>query len=167
MMVVLQLLSLKVERMEKKIYCLGRKQWVAATPEELIRQELLHNLTLKLKFPAGGIVLEKALSDMPHLSLEATKIPTRRADIVCYARGIHPKHDLYPLLLIECKAVKLTPRSVNQVVGYNHFIKAHFIALANGEEVKCGFYDKSENQYRFISYIPTYEELLSSIIIPK
>ncbi len=149
--------------MEKRIFCLGRKQWVAETPEELIRQELLHNLTLNLKFPAGGIVLETALSEMPHLSLTDKKIPNRRADVVCYAKGIHKEYDLYPLLLIECKAIKLTSRMLTQVVGYNHFIKAHFIALVNREEVRFGFYDRSENQYRFIPYIPTYEELLSSI----
>lgn len=148
---------------DSKVYCQIRKERVAALPEEIVRQEIVRQLIMERGFPAGGIVLEKGLRQMPHLALEGQNIPERRSDIVCFAKGIHPKHDLFPLLLIECKAVKLTPKVINQVVGYNHFLKAYFIAVANQEEVRTGWYDQEKKEYTFINFIPTYQELMKSI----
>jgi hypothetical protein len=148
---------------DEQIYCLGRKEWVAKTPEEMVRQRLFHELTTTLGFPGYHIAVEKALNQMPHLAIQGCKMPKRRVDLVCFAKGIHPVHDLYPLLIIECKAVKLTSKVLNQVVGYNHFIKSHFLAIANADEIQFGFYHPEEKQYVFISHIPTYQELLSSI----
>ena len=145
-----------------KIYCEGRKTWVSCTPEEIVRQRLISELTTSLKFPINHIVLEKAVRQMPHLYLSNQRIPDRRVDIVCFAKGIHPKHDLYPLLIIECKAAKLTSKVISQVVGYNHFIKAPFIAVANATEIQFGF-NAGQNQYTFIPYIPSYQELILSL----
>ena len=149
--------------MSEKIYCSTRKEWVAPLPEEFVRQKLIHHLIENLHFPKNLLVLEKALCQMPHLVLSPLKIPNRRADIVCFAKDIHPDGNLYPLLIIECKAVKLTLRAVNQVIGYNHFVKAKFIAIANENEIQFGFFNRLENQYNFLSYIPSYQELLSSL----
>ncbi len=146
-----------------KIYCSTRKEWVAFLPEEIVRQKLIHHLIENLQFPKNLLVLEKALCQMPHLMLSPIKIPDRRADIVCFAKDIHPDHNLYPLLIIECKAVKLTPKVINQVVGYNHYVKAKFIAIANETEIQFGFFNQEQKQYNFLSYIPPYQELLSSL----
>ena len=150
--------------MVEKIYCEGRKTFVVLTPEERVRQKLLSDLTITLKFPINHIVLEKAVRQMPHLSLvDSQSIPCRRVDIVCFAKGIHPVHDLYPLLIIECKAVKLTPRVITQVAGYNHYIKAPFIAIANQDEIKFGYREKDVKAYTFLDYIPSYQDLISNL----
>ncbi len=144
------------------VYCRIRREWVAATPEEGVRQNLLSLLIEGRGFPLASIAVEKGLKQMPHLAMINGNIPDRRADIVCFSTGIHPHHSLYPLLLIECKAVKLTDKMVNQLTGYNHFIRAYFICIANGEEVRTGWHTK-EKGYQFIHYLPEYRTLREKI----
>lgn len=146
-----------------KIFCQIRKNWVKATPEEKIRQELLHHLIHQLGFPRSHLVVEKGLHQMPHLVLEGKKFPLRRADIVCFGKGIHPEEDLYPLLLIECKATKITQRMISQVIGYNHFLKSYFIAISNGQDVQTGWWDPIQKTYLFVPHIPRYTDLLLHI----
>lgn len=148
-----------------QVFCAVRKQWVSAQPEELVRQRLLLHLIRTLKFPESLILLESTLSQMPHFVPGSLKIPERRADIVCFAKNIHPDHSLYPLLLIECKAVKLGPKVINQVVGYNHFVQAHFIAIANQEETKTGWYDPQKKDYVFREGIPSFDRLVESVSV--
>lgn len=150
-----------------KVYCRIRKMWVAATPEEKVRQYLLGYMIANLGFPEGGIALEKGLNQMPHLALVSQKIPDRRADIVCFAKGIHPRHELYPLLLIECKAVKLTPKVINQVTGYNHFMQSYYVCVANQDQIRTGWYDKEKKAYTFVDYLPAFADLLATITARK
>lgn len=143
----------------QQIYCPIRKMWVSALPEELIRQRLITLMTQTLGFPTAGLVIEKGLRQMPHLALSHKEIPDRRADIVCFAKGIHPEHALYPLLLIECKAVPLTSKVMHQVMGYNHYLGAYFIAVANEHEVQVGWHDQASQAYRFVAHLPHYTDL--------
>ncbi|MBS4168664.1 type I restriction enzyme HsdR N-terminal domain-containing protein [Parachlamydia sp. AcF125] len=143
----------------EKIYCPIRQEWVIALPEEYVRQSLITKMVSQLGFPSGLMGVERELSLMPHLS-QVKAIPARRADIVCFAQGIHPQHALYPLLVIECKAVNLTSKVINQVVGYNHFLGAYFIALANQREFKLGWRDVLKKEYTFIDFLPPFQELL-------
>ena len=146
-----------------KINCRIRKEWVVATPEEGVRQKLLHHMIEDLGYPSSHIALEKALNQMPHLKLSQGTIPNRRTDIVCFAEKIHPEHALYPLLVVECKAVILNGKVINQVLGYNHFLGAYFIAIANHQEIKTGWYDNSHKNYRFVNHLPSYAELREAI----
>lgn len=146
---------------ERTLFCPIRKNHVLALPEECVRVQLLNDLISKLGFPESGIAIERQLSKMPHLNLSFTQTPNRRLDILCFAKGIYKDHDLYPLLLIECKAVKLTEKMVNQVVGYNRFLRACFICLINEEEIRTGWYDIHQKQYRFIPFLPSYAELMN------
>lgn len=146
------------------LYCPIRKEWVAALPEEHVRQGVLRHMLDEKGFPAALVAVEKSLRQMPHISArEIVGMPDRRADVVCFAKGIHPDCDLYPLLIVECKAVKLSDRVVNQVSGYNHFVRACFIAIVNATEIRTGWYDRQKGSYAFVNYMPSYEELISSI----
>ncbi|EFB41604.1 type I restriction enzyme HsdR N-terminal domain-containing protein [Parachlamydia acanthamoebae] len=145
----------------EKIYCPIRQEWVAALPEEYVRQSLITKMIRQLGFPVGLMGVERELSLMPHLS-QAKMIPDRRIDIVCFGQGIHPAHALYPLLVIECKAVNLSTKVINQVTGYNHFLGAYFIAVANQHEIKFGWQNALKKEYAFIDFIPTYQDLLKS-----
>lgn len=141
-----------------------RKEWVAALPEEHVRQRVLRHMCEERGFPASLIAVEKSLRQMPHIpSGELMRMPDRRADIVCFAKGIHPDSDLYPLLIVECKAVKLTSRVISQVSGYNYFVRACFIAIVNEFEMRTGWYDSARCEYTFVDYLPSYEELMCSI----
>lgn len=144
----------------KQLFCAVRRQWITAQPEELVRQRLILLMTKKLNFPPNLLVVEMSLTQMPHFRPGAVRIPERRADIVCFAKNIHPRHTLYPLILIECKAVKLSPKVVSQVTGYNHFVGAYFIAIANQEEIKLGCYDAKNSGYAFVDGLPSFDQLV-------
>lgn len=142
-----------------QIYCIIRKIWVSAQPEEVVRQRLLSQMIHQLGFPSSHLVLEMGLRQLPHLELKGQTVPKRRADLICFAQDIHPKHSLYPLLLVECKSIKLTWRVIHQVIGYNHFVGAHIIAVTNGQEIKTGWYDHKTQDYQFIDSLPSYQVL--------
>lgn len=147
-----------------EIFCLIRKKWVAHNPEEAVRQRILQHLITNCGFPFPLIGVEKAIKQMPHLTcLDQRNIPDRRVDIVSFGKGIHPQFDIYPLLTIECKAVKITSAMLKQVIGYNHYIQAPFICIVNSDEQRTGWYDSAKKEYVFIPEIPSYKQLITSI----
>lgn len=148
-----------------ELYDPFRKKWVAATPEEKVRQTLLQKMTLELSYPRELLTIEKALSEMPHLQGGAySAAPLRRADVLCFAKGIHPEHSLYPLLLIECKeCASLAEEAKQQVIGYNYFIKACFVAVAYPKGIQWGYYDSKLQSYSFSSSLPSYPRLMQAV----
>lgn len=144
------------------LICPIRGRSVPFLPEERVRVRLIHALLL-MGYPKGGIAVEKELSQMPHLQSATFGFPQRRADLVCFASGIHPTEALYPLLLIECKGVPLTLRMRNQVIGYNHFLRAYFVALVNGTDTWLGWLDATSGEYQWISAFPSYADLLKML----
>jgi len=115
----------------ERLYDLVRKRWIKKTPEEVVRQTLLQLMIKKLGFPLALIAVEKELNQIPHLLRNRAALPDRRVDIICFAKGIHPRFPLFPLLLVECKEDRITQAAIEQVVGYNMFVEAPFIALAD------------------------------------
>ncbi|MBS4169734.1 Uncharacterized protein NEOC95_000448 [Neochlamydia sp. AcF95] len=151
-----------MEKEEKqKIYCAIRKNWLIATPEELVRQQAIQLLIQHLGFPSSCIAVEKELQSLPHMKISTSLLPERRADIICY---LPKENSLHPLLLVECKAVPLTSKEILQVIGYNRFIKASFIALINQTEHKLGWFDPELSDYQFVDYLPFYSDLVNSLI---
>ncbi len=142
------------------IYDEVRKSFVKATPEEIVRQSLLHLMIDELGFPYNYLAVEKKLSELPHLQLDGCGIPLRRFDIVCFARG---STSFFPLLMVECKAEAINQKAINQVIGYNHYVKASFVALAGRNEIQLGWFDKSIKRYTFTSQLPPYQKLLESL----
>lgn len=134
--------------------------WRVARPEEKIRQALVDHMVRELGFPPSLISVEMSINAFVHVQERVSSAPNRRVDIVCFAQGIHPQYDLYPLLLVECKAVKITNRVKRQLTGYNDFVQAYFVAVANEEEVQTGWYDSEKERYEFVSSLPTYRQLL-------
>lgn len=110
---------------------------------------------LKLGYPEHLLAVEKSLKELA--SGIHTQVPRRRVDIVCFSQG-----SMKPLLMIECKAEAFTSAALYQVIGYNRFVEASFIAIANGAQILTGWYDAQEKQYRFIETLPSYQELLNA-----
>lgn len=121
--------------------CLIRKLPVAPTPEEKVRQALLSHMIQTAAYPIGLIGVELELSTLPHLI--GQKVPKRRADIIVFS-----PNTMAPLLLVECKAVPLNNATKRQAIGYNLFIKAHLIVLANGSDVQTGCYNGQEWEFQ-------------------
>jgi len=125
-----------------------RKQAVANTPEERVRQSLLLQMIGPLGFPKGLVAVEKSISN------------GRRADIIAYAKQ---KDRLIPLLLIECKAIALDEEVVfRQAFGYNASIGAPFWCLAHADGVRM-FWMEGE-ALKSIPFLPPYDQLLLRIL---
>lgn len=122
------------------ILCLIRKVLVAKTPEEEVRQRLLLYLIHKKGFPEELIAVEKSLATLPHLE-KKPDLPDRRADLIVYSST---SPFLSPLFLIECKAGPFQKSIFRQIIGYNHFVKAPWIAIANGTSIQSGRFIPSQ-----------------------
>jgi hypothetical protein len=134
----------------RQIYDSIRKKWVDALPEEVVRQKILSHLVNQLGYPTHAIVVERKLSELPQVSEK--KVPSRRIDILCLE-----SETLHPLLLIECKAVALQEKMFAQALGYNAYIKAPLICLANDEGFLLRWENDSSIKER--NQLPTYESL--------
>ena len=132
-------------------------------PEEEVRSSLVEKMTGSLGFPRELIVIEKGLAKLPHL-MDRDGLPNRRLDILCYGRDIHPDHVLYPLLIIECKATPLDFQAARQVIGYNHYVSAYFIGIANCDRVMIGWKDKKSAGYHFQEGLMSYGDLLEQLL---
>lgn len=141
----------------KEIYDPIRRAQVAKTPEEEVRQSLIKVLIEELGYPKELIAVEVDLKSLPHLQEFRGRLPSRRADLLVYIRQ---NKGLIPLLLVECKADKLNDRAKRQIIGYNTYIKAPYLALASRHQVLFGY--ASEGEYLFIEGLPTFERLAYS-----
>lgn len=148
------------------LFCAIRKSWVKALPEEKIRQNLIHFMVNDLGYPPSTLALEKNLNQLPHL--QTTPLPNRRADLIVLAKNIHPDYPLYPLLLVECKATPLTPKSLRQIFGYHQFVKSFFLAAVNQTDAYTGWYDAQVQDFTFQEGILSYPTLLSMLpLLPR
>lgn len=103
--------------------CAVRRIPVALTQEEGVRQALLSHLFQHGGYPASCTWVEVPI----HFFVGKEKAPKRRLDIVCFQKR---DDSLEPLLLVECKACVPSKKAVVQLLGYNYFVKAPFVALS-------------------------------------
>jgi Type I restriction enzyme R protein N terminus (HSDR_N) len=97
-----------------------RKQWVALTPEEWVRQHFLQYLLQVKNYPAPLIAVEK------EINLWGLK---KRCDIVVFNTG-----GAEPKLLVECKqpSVALDQQVIDQALRYNMNLQVSHIVITNG-----------------------------------
>lgn len=113
-------------------------------PEERVRRAYIEKL-INEGYPPDLIVVEKKLSELPHLSFEErAATPNRRIDILLYAKDAV---GLRPYLLVECKAVTLRSSMRRQLIGYNYYIKAPFIALISQNQELIASWDDYLKEY--------------------
>ncbi|MBS0654592.1 MAG: type I restriction enzyme HsdR N-terminal domain-containing protein [Verrucomicrobia bacterium] len=138
------------------IRCPIRKRHVQSTSEERVRCALLSMMIEERGYPPSLIVVERKVTELLGSFQPKGEVPNRRVDILCYLPT------LTPLLLIECKAVALSAKAMAQVLSYNHYIGAHFVAIANSTELRvvpaspwaeaC----MQSNPALFENYLPSY-----------
>ena len=123
-----------------------RKQWVMLTPEEWVRQHIIHYLINHKEVPASMISVEK------QLLLNNTK---RRTDLVVF------NSTLKPILIIECKApeVEINQLTVNQALRYNLELNVASVFLSNG--LNHVFLKLGQNTSEILKEIPNYKNLLN------
>jgi Type I restriction enzyme R protein N terminus (HSDR_N) len=146
----------------KFLFCPLRKKWIVDLPEEKVRQALIHKMVQELGYPPENIVIEKSLSQLPHIP-QGIILPRRRTDLLVYAAGIHKDFPLYPLLLLECKSIVLNNKVLRQIIGYNQFIKSYFIAAVNQVDEYFGWFDPSRKDFVFERGLPSYSSLVERV----
>ena len=101
------------------IFDIIRKKYVVLTPEEWVRQHVIHYLIGHKGYAPAAIAVERAV-DLYGMS--------RRFDIVAFGK------DGAPRLLIECKAPS---------VSLTRQVSAPYVAVTNGILHYCGKVDRS------------------------
>jgi len=125
------------------IFDVIRKKWLALTPEEWVRQNILQFLLLKRNYPASLIAIEK------EIKLGELK---KRCDIVVYNRNSEP------WMIIECKEmnVSLSQKTIDQILRYHITLPAKFLIISNGSY--CFGFEKKEEQFIEIDDFPDFEK---------
>ena len=136
----------KNEKGNLQVFDIIRKKFVEATPEEWVRQHIIHYLINHKQVPASMISVEK------QLLLNNTK---RRTDLVVFNSA------LKPILIIECKApeVDINQLTVNQALRYNLELNVASVFLSNG--LNHVFLKLDQNSPEILKEIPSYQNLLN------
>lgn len=130
-----------------QIYDILRKNYVALTPEEWVRQHFIHFLIDSKDYPAALIANEVAIT------LNGMK---RRCDTVVYDNALTPR------VIIEYKAptVKITKEVFAQISRYNLTLKVDYLIISNGLQHYCCQMDYTRRSFRFLDDIPIYSAII-------
>lgn len=138
----------RVERREGKLYIWDelRRKMVRLTPEEWVRQHVVHYLLDKLGYPAELLMNEVGLQ------VGGTH---KRVDTILYDK------QLKPLMLLEYKApeVPLSQRVLEQALRYNMALRVPYLVLSNGLEHVAYRIDYLKQEFQTLNVIPPYSEL--------
>lgn len=141
--------SLKLTRKNGQLFvwCIIRKKTLVLTPEEWVRQHVIHFLIDQRSFPQGLIAAEMPIS---------VNELTRRCDIVAYG------NDGLPKLIIECKApeINLTDMVFHQIAQYNFKLNVDYLMVTNGVDHLVCKIDRNTNQLNFLAFLPNWEEII-------
>ena len=104
------------------VRCIIRKKLLLLSPEEWVRQHVLHFLNLQKQYPLSRLSVEKSIRYNGLI---------KRWDIVAYDVDFKPK------ILVECKqaAIKMSIDTFLQAASYQKIIQSENILLTNGKEV--------------------------------
>jgi len=118
-----------------------RKKYVMLTPEEWVRQHVVHFLINVKKYPKSYINVEKIvkLNDM-----------NKRYDVVVF----DPKGNIF--LLVECKEpqVEITQGVFDQIARYNSSLNAQLLMVTNGLNHYYCKLDYENKKYQFLADLP-------------
>ena len=129
---------------KQQILCAWRRKYVRLTPEEYVRQTILHVLETQYEYPHGLIAVE--------VPIEVAGLK-KRCDAIVYNQLMQP------LMLIEFKAetVPLTQQVFDQAAIYNRHLQVPYLMVSNGKDTIVA--EVLATEYRFLTYVPNYQEL--------
>ncbi len=134
-------LRIKSENNIQYIFDIIRKKHVVLTPEEWVRQHIVHYLLYDHQFPKSLISVEKKLT-LNQL--------TKRTDIVLYnKKGL-------PVLIVECKAesVPLSQKTFEQIARYNLTLNVPYLWVSNGNTNHLCRIDHILKTFSFLEELP-------------
>ncbi|MBA5793271.1 type I restriction enzyme HsdR N-terminal domain-containing protein [Flavobacterium sp. xlx-214] len=118
-----------------------RKKYVYLTPEEWVRQHVVHYLILVKGYPKSYINVEKVVK---------INNMNKRYDVVVF----NPKGEIF--LLVECKEpnVPITQKVFDQIARYNSNLNAQFLMVTNGLNHYYCKLDYENKNYQFLTDLP-------------
>ena len=136
-------LRLKRKNGDVYVWCVIRKKELLCTPEEWVRQHIIHDLIHHKNIPIGLIASEYALNYNGR---------QKRADIVVFNRSQQP------VLIIECKAtnIAITEETLFQIAQYNFELKVPMLMMSNGLN---HFYCEINQETGAIQYLENFPKL--------
>ncbi len=123
-----------------------RKKYILLTPEEWVRQHVIHYLVDEIKVPIGLISVEKSLN---------FNGLNKRFDIVIF----NNKGEI--LVLIECKSpfVKLDEKVIKQAGIYQKVLNPQYIFITNGLNNLVLNMDIHEKKFQLINELPIFSQM--------
>ncbi len=124
-----------------------RKYYLVFTPEESVRQLLLHHLILEMRGVVNRISIEKEIK---------VNFMKKRFDLLVY------DSDFKPFMLVECKAphIGITQSVFDQISWYNVALQAPYLLVTNGIKSYCAKIDFEEKTYSFSDKLPFNDQIL-------
>ena len=144
--------SFRFKNSENKVLIFDeiRKKFIILTPEEWVRQHVIHHLLYELNYPKLHINVEKLI-----------KINglTKRYDVVVFQSNGEI------LILIECKApsIAISQATFDQIARYNLVLHANFLMVTNGLNHYFCQMDFENEKYLFLKDLPAYTNLNENI----
>ena len=139
----------KITKKDDKPFILDviRRQHVALTPEEWVRQHFVHFLINHKGYPPS------LMANEVQLKLNGM---SRRCDTVVYDRMLTPR------VIIEYKAptVDITQNVFDQICRYNLVLQVDYLIVSNGLAHYCCQLDYATRSYRFLRDIPEYTSII-------
>lgn len=137
--------SIKEVQGNALIFDIIRKKYIRLTPEEWVRQHLVHYLSEDLGVPRGLMSLER------EISFNNLK---KRFDICVFSSSGQA------LMLVECKApsVELNRETMMQAGVYNKTMGVRFILLSNGEQNLLFKWNETALAFEPQAEIPPYRD---------
>ena len=138
----------KITQKDDKPFILDiiRRQYVALTPEEWVRQHFVHFLINHKGFP------HSLMANEVQLKLNGM---SRRCDTVVYDRTLRPR------VIVEYKAptVNITQQVFDQICRYNMVLQVDYLIVSNGLSHYCCKVDYATRSYTFLREVPAYGEI--------
>lgn len=130
----------------REVFDIVRKRYVALTPEEWVRQHVIHRMHYQLGYPLELLQVEGAIT------LNGL---TRRCDIVAYDKQVRP------MVIVECKreTVPLSQKVLDQACRYNLVLKVPYLFLTNGPQQFCCKVDLASKQLFLLPDLPKWVKL--------
>jgi len=125
------------------IFDIVRKKFIVLSPEEWVRQHVIHLLISEKKYPLSHINVEK------QLKLNDT---IKRYDIVVFNSNGSIK------IIVECKApkIKIDQQVFDQIARYNFVVQASYLVVTNGIDHYTCQMDYEKESYIFLKELPEY-----------
>lgn len=135
--------SLGTKQGKVTIFDIIRRKQIILTPEEWVRQHLVHYFINQLDYPKSLISVEDGL--------KVNKMQ-KRSDIIIYNRLGKV------FMVVECKAakIKLNQNSMIQLSTYNQSYNAEYIALTNGLQIYVCRMDYVNKTSDYIDQFPPF-----------